>query len=153
MAVRTEMRRGKRRLIIDIWYRKQDGTLGRYRKDAEVQTLAAAREEERRRIAALAAVGCPEEQKEWKVEPPAPEPQSAPPASERRPKAASGPLFKDVGEDYLRVFAPSLPLASCSAPGHTSRRKLLHAELAIRGSDARVLGFSPDDAEVAASDG
>src|SRR5262245_58628242 len=104
MAVRIEKRRGKRRPIIDIWDRKQDGTLGRYRKDAEVQTLAAAREEERRRIAALAAVGCPEERK---VEPPPPEPQGAPPESERRTKAPSGPLFKDVCEDYLRVFAPS----------------------------------------------
>jgi hypothetical protein len=104
MAVRIEERRGKRRLIIDIWYRKQDGTLGRYRKDAEVQTLAAARAEERRRVAALAASGSPEERK---GEPPATEPQSAPPESERCTTTASGPLFKDVGEAYLRVFAPS----------------------------------------------
>jgi len=39
MTVRTEVRRGQRVLIIDIRYRRRDGTKGRYRHDAEVQTL------------------------------------------------------------------------------------------------------------------
>jgi integrase len=57
MAVRTETRRGQRIQVIDIRYRKADGTKGRYRHDAEVQTLAAARAEERRLLANIAMYG------------------------------------------------------------------------------------------------
>jgi hypothetical protein len=59
MTVRTEVRRGQRVLIVDIRYRRPDGTKGRYRHDAEVQTLAAARAEDRRRLAALTLTGSP----------------------------------------------------------------------------------------------
>ena len=40
--VRTITRRKKRVLVIDFSYRKPDGSKGRYRHDAEVQTRAAA---------------------------------------------------------------------------------------------------------------
>ena len=53
MTVRTVTRRGERRLVVDILYTKPDGTKGRYRKDAEVQTREAARNEERRRTIEL----------------------------------------------------------------------------------------------------
>src|SRR5262249_12655196 len=48
MAVREEDRRGKRTLVIDIGYRKPDGSWARYRRDSEAATKTAAREEERR---------------------------------------------------------------------------------------------------------
>lgn len=59
MAVREEIRRGKRHLIIDFRFRKPDGTLGRYRRDSEAVTKAAAREEERRLKDQIARTGSP----------------------------------------------------------------------------------------------
>ena len=59
MAVRTEVRRGKRRYVIDIRYTNATGTRARFRQDAEVQTLAAARAEDLRRLGLLASTGVP----------------------------------------------------------------------------------------------
>lgn len=59
MAVRTEVRRGKRRYIIDIRYTNATGARLRFRQDAEVQTLAAARAEDTRRLGMLATTGVP----------------------------------------------------------------------------------------------
>jgi integrase len=59
MTVRTEKRRGLRRLIIDIYYRDGDGRNQRFRQDAEVQTVAAARAEDTRRMGLLALTGVP----------------------------------------------------------------------------------------------
>lgn len=96
MTIRTVTRRGERRLVIDIVFKQPDGTAGRYRRDAEVQTLAAARAEERRRLAALASSGSPG------AAPPVP---GAPAA----PAAASGaPTFETVVGEYVKRFAPSL---------------------------------------------
>jgi hypothetical protein len=80
MAVRTVKRRGERRLVIDMLYTKPDGAKGSYRHDAEVLNMAAARAEERRRLAALAATGSPYE---------TPAPAEKAPASGERPKAAA----------------------------------------------------------------
>ncbi len=58
MAVRKEMRRGKPRLVIDIRYRdERTGRRDRYRRDAQVQTVAAAQAENRRKLAELGAKG------------------------------------------------------------------------------------------------
>lgn len=59
MALRKVMRRGEPRLFIDIRFRKKDGTRGRLRKDAQVQTLLAARAEEKRYLVAIAQHGEP----------------------------------------------------------------------------------------------
>ncbi|UQA60389.1 tyrosine-type recombinase/integrase [Polyangium aurulentum] len=59
MTIRKETRRGEPRLVIDINYRKRDGRKGRYRRDAQVQTHAAARTEERRLLGTLAQHGEP----------------------------------------------------------------------------------------------
>jgi hypothetical protein len=48
-------------MIIDINYRRPDGSTGRYRKDAQVQTMTAARAEERRLLALIAQHGAPHE--------------------------------------------------------------------------------------------
>jgi integrase len=57
MTIRKERRRAKTHLVIDISYAKPDGTLARYRRDAQVQTMASARAEERRLLATLAHLG------------------------------------------------------------------------------------------------
>ena len=53
--VKKRSRRGKRVWVIDFTYTKPDGMKGRYRRDAEVQTAAAARW----RRAALSLRTCP----------------------------------------------------------------------------------------------
>jgi hypothetical protein len=55
--IRKEERRGKRILVIDIRYKKKDGTPARYRKDAQVQMVPAATAEERRLLANIAQYG------------------------------------------------------------------------------------------------
>jgi len=59
MTIRRVTRRGETRLVIDIHYRKPDGSQGRFRKDAQVQSLGAARTEERRLITLIAQHGEP----------------------------------------------------------------------------------------------
>lgn len=68
MTVRTEKRRGERRLIIDIIYKDKDGRRARYRHDAQVQTLPAARAEDQRRMMLLVTTGSPLEGGESKRE-------------------------------------------------------------------------------------
>ncbi|WP_437769040.1 site-specific integrase [Sorangium sp. So ce764] len=55
--IRKTERRGQRVLVIDIRWRKPDGSKGRYRRDAQVQTMAAAAAEERRLIGNIAQHG------------------------------------------------------------------------------------------------
>lgn len=109
MAVRTVTRRGARRLVIDIAFRHPDGTKGRYRHDAEVQTLAAARAEERRRLAALAATGSPYERPPGIDATPPPSPPPASPAASGPPKAEEPalPIFAEVVKRYRAEFAPT----------------------------------------------
>ncbi|HZX00702.1 MAG TPA: site-specific integrase [Bacilli bacterium] len=59
MTIRRVTRRGETRLVIDIHYRKPDSNQGRFRKDAQVQSLGAARTEERRLITLIAQHGEP----------------------------------------------------------------------------------------------
>ncbi len=101
MAVRTVTRRGERRLIVDIRFRNPDGTRARYRHDAEVQTLQAARAEERRRLALLATTGSP-----YGVL----SPNGTPIVEENEAEAAeadAAPLFRDVAKDYMADYAKS----------------------------------------------
>jgi len=57
LTIRKEERGDKPRWIIDIPYRTADGRRARYRRDAQVQTKAAAEAEHRRLIAELANTG------------------------------------------------------------------------------------------------
>ena len=70
MAVREEDRRGKRILVLDIGYRKPDGSWARYRRDSEAATKTAAREEERRIRDRIAKTGSP-----FDTPPPPPPPE------------------------------------------------------------------------------
>lgn len=99
MGVRTTSRRGKRVLVLDFSYRKPDGTKGRYRHDAEVQTRGGAQAEERRRLAALASTGSP-----FEVVDPIAREQVAPPSK--------GPTFADVVDKYKAAFLPTLKAAT-----------------------------------------
>lgn len=58
MTIRKVTRNGASRLVIDIIYRKS-GVKCRYRKDSQVQTMAAARSEERRLLGLVALYGEP----------------------------------------------------------------------------------------------
>src|SRR5262249_20829240 len=57
IMIRKIERRGQRILVIDIRYKKPDGSKGRYRHDARAQTMAAATVEERRLLANIAQYG------------------------------------------------------------------------------------------------
>ncbi|MDI3282133.1 tyrosine-type recombinase/integrase [Polyangium sp. 15x6] len=72
MTIRKANRRGQPVLIVDIHYRRKDGSQGRYRKDAHVQTMAGARAEERRLLALIATYGEPTEPRVEVVVAPAP---------------------------------------------------------------------------------
>ena len=101
MAVHTVTRRGERRLVIDIRYRNPDGSRARFRRDAEVQTLTAARAEDRRRLAAIALTGSP-----WGETVPRPELQ-AKPAAEVACTEPVAPSFEDVAKTFLSEYAPT----------------------------------------------
>lgn len=103
MAVRTEVRRGKRRYVIDIRYKDATGAKARFRQDAEVQMLGAARAEDVRRLGLLASTGVPFET------------SNAPVASvERRPTLAesttpepatmASATFAEAAKSFLDVY-------------------------------------------------
>jgi hypothetical protein len=88
MTARFETRRGERVLILDIPYRRPDGTSARYRRDSAAATLTAAREEDRRIRDRIAKTGSPFE--EQAVEP-------------EKPKN-----FSELVSDYRTKYLPSL---------------------------------------------
>src|ERR1700684_1325374 len=98
MTVRQLVRRGERRLVVDIRYRNPAGTRARYSHDAEVQTLHAARAEERRRLALLATTGSPYGVLSEHGQPVVEEPEA-------EPEAPAGPLFSKVAEEYMAAYA------------------------------------------------
>ncbi len=63
---RTEQRRGHRVLVIDFWYRDQNGGRQRFKRDASVQTATAARAEAARLRALAANTGRPEGKEDCK---------------------------------------------------------------------------------------
>jgi hypothetical protein len=95
MAVRAITHRGKRHLVLDILYRTPDGKKARYRHDAEVQTWPAARAEERRRLAALAATGSPYEVVDKEVR------------AQVTPEPPKGPTFGEVATMYMETYLPT----------------------------------------------
>ena len=64
MPVRKVDRNGESRLLIDIQYKTRDGKRARFRKDAEIQTMTAARAEEKRYVLNIAQYGSPYEPSE-----------------------------------------------------------------------------------------
>jgi len=102
MTVRVVTRRDQRRLVVDIHYRNSDGRTVRYRHDAEVQTLQAARAEDRRRLTRLATTGTP-----YGVLSEDGVPVVAEPEPEPEPEPDAGPLFREVAKEYMAAYATS----------------------------------------------
>ena len=89
MPVRIEKRNGTRRLVIDIRYRRGDGTWARHRRDSAAATMSAAREEERRIRERIARTGSPLEQ------------------SESSSSEDDGVTYQEVVAEYRRDFMPT----------------------------------------------
>ena len=120
MTVRREQRRAGARLVIDIVYENKSGAKARYRKDAAVQSIAAARAEERRLLALIAQYGEPTEPADSSATEPKLEmaridspaaPSAVPVAAPADPLPAptivpqtSAKTFGDVVEEYRATF-------------------------------------------------
>jgi hypothetical protein len=119
--VRTTTRRGRRVLVIDFTYTKPNGTQGRYRRDAAVQTKAAAQTEDAARRMKATLYGDPEilcgangQPLKPADEAPAPEP----------PKE---PTFALTVARYLTEYAPSA-LSPSTLDGYRSALRLRFSE-------------------------
>ncbi|MBK9263089.1 MAG: site-specific integrase [Polyangiaceae bacterium] len=91
MAVRKSQRRGKPCLVIDIRYTTKNGRQERFRKDAQTQSMTAAKAEEKRYMLNIARYGSP-------YEPGAESetPQSIPPESVK--------TFAEVVDEFRQTF-------------------------------------------------
>jgi integrase len=110
--VRKTMRRGKRVLVLDFSYTRPDGTQGRYRRNAAVQTSAAAQTEEAARKLGATLYGDPE----IMCGPNGAQLRAAEPARGPAPEVA----FAAVVARYLAEYAPSA-LAPSTADGYASK--------------------------------
>lgn len=97
--VHKRTRRGKRVLVLDFTYTKPDGTAGRYRRDAAVQTTAGAQAELTARKLGATLFGDPEVMCGPNGVPLRP--------AEPTPEPAREPTFGEVIERYLTEYAPS----------------------------------------------
>jgi integrase len=126
--VRRTTRRGKRVLVIDLTFTKPDGTQGRYRRDASVQTMAAAQTEDAARRMGGTLFGDPEILCGSNVQRLAP--ADLPPAQE----APKEPSFGEVAHRFLTEYAPSA-FAQATADSY---RKILRGWLVPRLGDLPV---------------
>jgi integrase len=116
--VRRTTRRNKRVLVIDFTYTKPDGTEGRYRRDAAVQTMAAATTEEASRKLGATLYGDPERMCGQNGQ--ALRPVDAAPV----PEVPKEPTFGETLDRYLAEYAPSALAPStldgyrCALNGH-----------------------------------
>src|ERR687885_1827625 len=97
--VRKTIRRGKRVLVLDFKYTKPSGEEGRYRRDAAVQTAAAAQTEEAARKLGATLFGdpnilCGPNGVPLRPVEPAPEPPRE-------------PSFREAVDRFLTEYAPS----------------------------------------------
>jgi integrase len=110
--VRKTTRRGKRVLVLDFSYVKPDGAQGRYRRDAAVQTTAAAQTEEAARKLGATLFGDPEIMCG---------PNGVPLRSaEPEPASAREPTLREVVERYYVEYAPSA-MAPSTFDGYRSK--------------------------------
>jgi integrase len=102
--VRRTTRRGKRVLVIDFTYTKPDGTQGRYRRDAAVQTKAAADTEDAARRMGATLHGDPEILCGASGQPLKPVPSAEGGAAE----APREPTLGETVTRWLAEYAPSV---------------------------------------------
>lgn len=95
MTVRTVKRRGERRFVIDILYTNSSGERVRFRRDAEVQMMASAKSEERRRLALLAQTGRPFE---------GPEESEATTATSETSPREDCMTIREAGKEYFATY-------------------------------------------------
>ena len=114
--VRKTTRRGKRVLVLDFTYTKPDGTQGRYRRDAAVQTTAAAQTEEAARKLGATLHGDPEILCGPNGQPLKPVTQAP------EPEAPKEPTFGETVDRYLAEYAPSA-LAPSTRDDYAKRLK------------------------------
>jgi len=110
--VRKTTRRGRRVLVLDFTFTKPDGTQGRYRRDASVQTAAAAQTEETARRMGATLFGDPEI-----LCGPNGQPLRA---AEATAPAPAEPTFADTVTRYFSEYAPSV-LTPSTLDGYQSR--------------------------------
>ena len=110
--VRRSSRRGKRVLVIDFTYTKLDGTEGRYRRDAAVQTMGAAQTEEAARKLGATLFGDPDRMCGPNGVPLRP--------TEPTPKPAPEPTLAEVVNRYFTEYAPSA-MAPSTRDGYQSK--------------------------------
>jgi integrase len=114
--VRKTTRRGKRVLVLDFSYTKPDGTQGRYRRDAAVQTMAAAQTEEASRKLGATLFGDPEKlcgANGVLLRP-----------AEPTPEPPKEPTFHELVDRYLVEYAPSA-LAPSTCDGYRSKLRTI----------------------------
>lgn len=129
MTIRKEERRaGETRLVIDIRYRTADGRKHRFRRDAQLQTMAAAKAEERRLLVQLAQTG---------------ELRTAP---ETEAEPAPVYTFEDIVRHLRRVHLPQL---KASTRRNYEQRIVLYLEPFFR--DRPLVGLEAAIPEFAAS--
>jgi integrase len=105
--VRKATRRSKRVLVIDFTYTKPDGTQGRYRRDAAVQTKAAADTEEAARKMGATLHGDPEILCGANGQPLKPVPSTEGDAA-GVPEAPKEPTFGETVTRWFAEYAPSV---------------------------------------------
>jgi len=134
VTIRKEARSaGETRLVIDIRYRTADGRKHRYRRDAQVQTMAAAKAEERRLLVELAQHG------ELGREP------------EPEPTAQPVHTFEDLVRHLRCVHIPTL---KASTRRNYEQRMALYIEPFFRKRDLAELETTiPEFAAMLAADG
>jgi len=136
MTVRKETRRGKRVLVIDILYKRTDGSPARYRRDSKAATKAAAWEEERRVRERIARTGTPFESR----------------TSDEAEADVVEATFGEVVEKYRALFMPS-ELKITTRRGYNS---VLNHHLLPRFADLPVSSVDGDAAselDVSLADG
>lgn len=113
--VRHVTRRGERRWVIDIHYTTPDGKRVRFRRDAEIQTRAAAQREEQERLALLFRTGNPAGSLAGdraasvaaEHQPAAAQTTAPPPPRVSQPAASAAPTFEVVVKEFLGEYAQS----------------------------------------------
>ena len=105
--VRKTTRRGKRVLVIDFTYTKPDGTEGRYRRDAAVQTMAAATTEEASRKLGATLYGDAERMCGQNGQPLRPVP-STEEGTARVPETSKEPTLGETVRRWVAEYAPSV---------------------------------------------
>ena len=129
MPVRKVDRNGQTRLLIDIRYKTRDGRRARLRKDAEVQTMTAARAEEKRYLINIAQRGEPYES------PPNPMPSTSNDVQDTSASSGAEQKTFAVVVDEFRQTYMITELKVTTRKGYES---VLHANLLPRFGDLTI---------------